>query len=120
MKLLRVESVFGQLGEKLAYDYLIRKGYTVLERNWRSRNGEIDIISQKDDIMVFVEVKTRRNEDFATVVEQITPDQCLRVRRSAQFYLLSHRLDEHVTPMRFDVIAICQQPEQLYWLPDAF
>lgn len=110
----------GNEGEAAALVYLEARGLKLVEQNFRCELGEIDIIMRDGAAWVFVEVKTRRNEDFATVVEQITPDQCLRVRRSAQFYLLSHRLDEHVTPMRFDVIAICQQPEQLYWLPDAF
>ena len=110
----------GSEGEASAVRYLQAQGLTLVEQNFRCDIGEVDIIMRDGAAWVFVEVKTRKNEDFATVVEQITPDQCLRVRRSAQFYLLSHRLNEHVTPMRFDVIAICQQPEQLFWLPDAF
>ncbi|CAB0150978.1 hypothetical protein PSI9734_01393 [Pseudidiomarina piscicola] len=110
----------GNAGEELALDYLSQRGLTLVERNFRCDIGEIDIIMRDAEHWVFVEVKCRNNEDFATVVEQITSAQCQRIRRSAQFYLLSHKLDEHQTPMRFDVVAICQHPEQLHWLPDAF
>ncbi|MFC0445864.1 YraN family protein [Pseudidiomarina halophila] len=110
----------GNAGEDQAIDHLTQQGLTLVERNFRCDLGEIDIIMRDGEHWVFVEVKSRSNEDFATVVEQITAAQCQRVRRSAQFYLLSHKLDEHQTYMRFDVIAICQQPAQLHWLQDAF
>ncbi|WP_258807428.1 YraN family protein [Pseudidiomarina sp. CB1] len=110
----------GNAGEAQAVAFLHDQQLRLVERNYRCDLGEIDIIMRDHEHWVFIEVKYRKNEDFATVVEQITQAQCQRIRRSAQFYLLSHKLDEHQTPMRFDVVAICEQPEQLYWLPDAF
>ncbi|MDN7124321.1 YraN family protein [Pseudidiomarina terrestris] len=110
----------GNAGEELAVTHLCQQGLELVERNFRCDIGEIDIVMRDGEHWVFVEVKSRANEDFARVVEQITPAQCQRVRRSAQFYLLSKKLDEHQTFMRFDVVAICQQPEQLHWLQDAF
>ncbi|MBY6063892.1 YraN family protein [Pseudidiomarina sediminum] len=110
----------GNAGENDACAYLEQHGLRVIARNYRCPLGEIDVIAQDGEHWVFIEVKTRHDEDFATVVEQISSAQCQRIRRCAQFYLLSRKLDEHQTLMRFDVIAICQQPAQLHWLPDAF
>lgn len=110
----------GNAGENQAIAFLEQQNLKLVERNFNCNMGEIDIVMRDNEHWVFVEVKYRRNEAFASVVEQITPAQCQRVRRSAQFYLLSRQLDEHQTFIRFDVVAICEQPEQLYWLPDAF
>ncbi|RUO62470.1 YraN family protein [Pseudidiomarina insulisalsae] len=110
----------GNQAEDKALAHLQSAALKLVERNFSCQLGEIDLIMRDGEHWVFVEVKYRSNEDFATVVEQITPAQCQRIRRCAQFYLLSHNLDEHQTLMRFDVVAICQQPAQLHWLPDAF
>lgn len=110
----------GNTAEAHAAAHLMAHQLKLVERNFRCQLGEIDLIMRDGEHWVFVEVKYRKNEEFAAVVEQITPAQCQRIRRCAQFYLLSHQLDEHQTYIRFDVIAICEQPEQLYWLPDAF
>lgn len=110
----------GNDGETNAADFLSQQGLTLVARNYRCPLGEIDLIARDGAHWVFIEVKTRHDEGFATVVEQISSAQCQRIRRCAQFYLLSRKLDEHQTPMRFDVIAICQHPAQLHWLPDAF
>lgn len=110
----------GNAGETQAIAYLENRELKLVERNFSCDLGEIDIVMRDGDYWVFIEVKARQNEDFATVVEQITPVQCQRIRRCAQFYLLSHKLDEHQTYVRFDIVAICAQPDQLHWLPDAF
>lgn len=110
----------GNAGESRAVAFLEAHQLKLVERNFKCDLGEIDIVMRDGEHWVFVEVKYRKNEDFATVVEQITVAQCQRIRRCAQFYLLSHKLDELQTFVRFDVVAICEQPEQLHWLPDAF
>lgn len=110
----------GNQAETEACAYLQQQGLKLVEKNFDCDIGEIDLIMRDGNGFVFVEVKHRANEDFATVVEQITPDQCRRIRRVAQYYLLEKKLNEHVTPMRFDVVTITARPAQLTWLPDAF
>ncbi len=63
----------GALGEKLALDFLIKQGYTIVETNFRTSSGEIDIIARKDDYLVFVEVRAKTSLNFGSPEESITP-----------------------------------------------
>jgi putative endonuclease len=80
----------GLLGEKLARDYLRKKGYRVLETNYRCPLGEIDIVALRKDCLVFVEVRTKTSLDFGTPQESITYSKKQHLRRSAYYYLSSH------------------------------
>jgi len=62
----------GQFGERVAADHLEAKGYRIVERNYRCREGEVDIIAQVDDCLVFVEVKTRRGDAMGSALESVT------------------------------------------------
>ena len=93
----------GRLGEDIACDYLEGNGFWIMERNWRSRRGEIDIIARRGDLTVFVEVKARRGNHFGEPEEAITPRKARNIRRAAAEYL-SRR--GPVGKLRFDVISI--------------
>lgn len=93
----------GAWGEERAAKYLRGKGYTILERNFRCRSGEIDIIARRGGIIAFVEVKLRRDADFAEAREFVTPAKQRRVILTAEYWLASHRTE--LQP-RFDVIEI--------------
>ena len=94
----------GALGEALAVRYLERCGHTVLERNYRCREGEIDIITRKDDCLVFIEVRTKRSSMFGTPEESITETKKQHLRAVAERYRESHPgLPES---WRIDVVAI--------------
>lgn len=82
--------------------------------------GEIDLIMRDQDTWVFVEVKSRSDEHFASVLEQITHNQCQRIRRCAQLFLIQQQLNEHITSVRFDIVAIVMDFDQAQWLQDAF
>ena len=110
----------GRQGEDLARQYLEQHGLTFLEANFKCDIGEIDLVMQDQNCLVFVEVKYRTLEHFASILEQIRPAQCQRIRQVAQLYVIQRRLNEHITPMRFDVVAVVGAVEQLYWLEDAF
>ena len=93
----------GSWGEKLAASFLRRKGYRILERNYSCRFGEIDLIASKDGYVCFVEVKLRKNADFAQAREFVTYAKQRRILTSASLWLAAHESD--LQP-RFDVIEI--------------
>ncbi|KAA1420538.1 YraN family protein [Mumia zhuanghuii] len=98
----------GEHGENVAADYLQAKGMQVLARNWRCRWGEIDIVAQDGDTLVFCEVKTRRTTAYGTPLEAITPDKAARLRRLAGAYLADH--DRCASRIRIDAVAVLLPP----------
>lgn len=94
----------GLLAEQLAARYLEEKGYTILERNWRCRYGEIDVIAQKEGALIFVEVRSRLGERYGTVLEAIDARKRHKVRMVSTFYL--NRLRNPDRPIRFDAILV--------------
>ena len=94
----------GKQGEDAAVDYLLKKGYRILERNFRYDRGEIDVVAEDQDQLVFVEVKARRSKLFGDPEEAITEAKCKQLRKVAEGYLFEHNLDDR--PCRFDVVAI--------------
>ena len=94
----------GQRGEQLAAEYLKRQDYTILATNWHCKNGEIDIVAQKADTLVFVEVRTRRSESTEGAFESITPRKRSRMMAAAQAYVAAHELDH--ADWRVDMIGI--------------
>ncbi|MCM3625966.1 YraN family protein [Paenibacillus glycanilyticus] len=95
----------GLAGEAAACQYLENEGYVIIERNWRCRAGEIDIIASLDNTLVFVEVRTRRSGGrFGTAAESVDRRKQQQVALIAQIYLRMRQLA--YPPMRFDVIAV--------------
>lgn len=78
----------GKRGEEIATEFLTGKGFTVIERNYFTRFGEIDLIAVKDNILRFIEVKLKQGDDFGTPEEMIGADKLGRVQRMAEYYLL--------------------------------
>ncbi len=97
--------VTGSRYEEMAAAFLHQKGYRILERNFRSRQGEIDLIAQDGPCLVFVEVKYRRNLQSGYPEEAVDERKQRTIRRVAEYYLYSHGYGED-TPCRFDVVAI--------------
>jgi putative endonuclease len=77
----------GRQGEELAATYLVERGYTIVQRNWRCPLGELDIIAEAQQTLVFVEVRTRRSHRFGLAEESITPAKQARLIELAQSYL---------------------------------
>lgn len=94
---------FGAQGEDIAIDYLRRKGYVILDRNWRSGHKEIDIVARKDDTVVFVEVKARANAFYGNPEDAVTRRKMHLLVLAADAYLRYNAIDLEV---RFDVITI--------------
>ena len=84
--------------------YLTRRGYRLVERNYRTRRGEIDLIVRQRDTLVFVEVKLRRSLNFGDPLEAVTPHKQHTLRRLAEHYLADRKPD--FDTLRFDVVGI--------------
>ena len=82
----------GKIGENFALDYYLKNGYNLVEKNFqfygqgRGRKGEIDLIFEKNNLIVLVEVKTRSSNKFGKPIEQVTPGQIKRIRRSYEYF----------------------------------
>ncbi len=100
---MAVHNDLGHEGEEAACRYLMRQGYTLLERNWRTAHLEVDIIAEWYGEVVFVEVKTRRDERFAPAREAVTEAKKGHIAQAARDYML--RLGER-RPFRFDIITV--------------
>jgi putative endonuclease len=94
----------GKLGEKAAQKFLKRRGYRIRETGFRCRHGEIDIIAQQKDCLVFVEVRTKSNLDFGTPEESITQAKKEKLIASALTYTTAHQ--DIPSLWRIDVVAI--------------
>lgn len=100
----KAKNSIGDRGEALAGDYLEKRGYAIVERNWSCRFGEIDIIARRDGALVFVEVKTRRAPDTDDIFSGITRQKQERMLRTIAQYLHERGLEE--TQWRVDAIAV--------------
>ncbi len=94
----------GNEAENLATSFLKQKGYKILARNFYIRGGEIDIIAQDHDELVFVEVKARYNHKFGLPIESITPWKLKALQKSALFYI--QKINWGNNPYRFDLVSI--------------
>ena len=94
----------GRVGEDLAAATLVRLGYTIIERRYRTDRGDIDIVAEDGDTLVFVEVRARANGECGTAAESVTVDKQRQVARMAREYLASHDVSSRCC--RFDVVAI--------------
>ena len=92
----------GARGEEIAAKFLSDKGYKILERNYMTRFGEIDLIVSKNNILSFVEVKLKKGEDFGTPEEMVGKNKRAQVERMANFYLI----DKPEMQKRFDSFSI--------------
>jgi len=99
----------GQLGERLAADHLEAEGYRVLARNYRCREGEIDIIVENDGCLVFVEVRARRGDAMGSAAESLTPRKGARISAVAEAYCQERSPGSE--ERRIDVIAIDFSPQ---------
>jgi putative endonuclease len=99
-----VDQQFGLDAEAIAAQYLVRKGYTILERNYRTALGEIDLVARHEGVIVFVEVKSRRTARRGDPKWAVTAAKQRKISKTALIYLKKHRqMDARA---RFDVVTI--------------
>ena len=93
----------GKWGEDLAADYLQRKGYTIIERDWKSGKRDLDIIAQDGNVIVFVEVKTRRNRLYGEPEESVDYHKLQNLQQAISHYIKFKHIRQEI---RFDIISI--------------
>ena len=113
----KYKKTYGDDGERLAVSYLEHEGYQILTRNFRCRQGEIDIIAREGNYLCFIEVKRRKGTAAGYPLEAISPNKIRHICKTALYYLQSSQLPES-TAVRFDVISIIG--EEVSLLRDAF
>ena len=96
----------GSIGEKLAVNYIKEKGYDVLDCNYSTKLGELDIIAMKHDIIIFIEVKTRTSDIFGIPSEAVNYKKQQTIQKLSQQYILYKNLDKSHFSYRFDVIEV--------------
>jgi putative endonuclease len=116
----RYRQIIGAWGEDQAAEFLIKKGLTILERNYRAQQGEVDLIALENNVLVFVEVKTRTNDTFGYPEEAVTEEKMDHLYGAAEEYMADHLEIEN---WRIDVIAIQGKPgsdePQIDWFKEA-
>ncbi len=108
----------GDHGEDLAARFLQERGYQLVRQNFRYGHAEIDLIMQKGNLLVFVEVKTRRNAEYGYPEEFVSKKQAAQIIRAAEHFIVQQDWQGNI---RFDIIAILTEPAtDIQHLPDAF
>ena len=112
--------IVGNEGENRAAAYLLSKGFSIIERNWRTKGGEIDIIAFKNDILAFVEVKTLPKGTLDMIQRELNYQKRQRILKTSKRFLLNHRQYSN-SYIRFDVIVIDMPGlEPVYHIENAF
>lgn len=112
--------ILGNRAENLALRFLQKAGLKLIERNFHCRYGELDLIMQHDNYLLFVEVRYRKNEKFGGALASIDHRKQAKLRRTAEFYLIKNKLTD--SACRFDILCLAGpliKPEFL-WIENAF
>ena len=113
------KTALGRRGEALCADMYLKQGAQILAANYTVRGGEIDVIAQKDDVVIFIEVKLRSSLRHGTPAEAVTTAKQKRICRTAQQFLYENGLTD--APVRFDVCEILNtDPPQITAIENAF
>ena len=94
----------GPQGENIAVSFLEKQGYIVLVRNYRQRFGEIDIVAEDGDVLVFIEVKTRKNDRYGSPFEAVDIRKQKKLSMMAQYYISRNKMEDRAA--RFDVVSV--------------
>ena len=112
--------IVGRTGEDAAVQYLLQRGYCILERNYRCRFGEIDLVARDGDTLTFIEVKTRRSRTFGPAAAAVTYTKQRHLIKASQMYMVQHGKRDDLC--RFDVVTIDMdgQESRIELIKDAF
>ncbi|MDO4711021.1 MAG: YraN family protein [Peptostreptococcaceae bacterium] len=113
-----IKREIGDHGEEQARRYLAKKGYRIVASNYTTRSGEIDIVAMQRNILVFVEVKTRKNDHFCSAREAVTKSKQGKIFLTAKEFVAENKID--YKEIRFDVIEYYTQTQTIEHYVDAF
>ena len=99
---------FGKEGEKAAVKLLKKRGYRIIEKNYRNSSGEIDIVAEQDQVLVFIEVKSRTDAEYGEPLEAVTSHKQRKIGQVAKGFMTQHRIANR--DCRFDVVGIKGSP----------
>ncbi|MCM8766734.1 MAG: YraN family protein [Candidatus Omnitrophica bacterium] len=99
---------FGKFGEEKGIEFLKRNGYKIIERNYKTKIGEIDIIAKKEKQIIFIEVKTRSSDNYGFPEEAVNQRKLKKIEKVAYLYLKSKKTN---LPIRFEVLSIIKDKE---------
>ena len=111
----------GKRGEIVAAEYLCQEGYRILERNYRCKIGEIDVVAEKNGRILFIEIKTRRSDHYGLAQEAVHLIKQKKILRTAEWYLKEHKMADR--PVGFEVIAVQWHDDrvpEVRCIPNAF
>jgi len=118
---------FGKKGEDLAVQFLQKKGYKILQRNYRYKRAEIDIIAQKEDLLIFVEVKARKRIDFGYPEDAVNEKKIELIQEAAENFMEESAWGKEHEPgsggqIRFDIVSITSENDnfEIFHIEDAF
>ena len=115
---MTIKRQVGDFGEEITAEYLEKNGYRILDRNYSKPFGEIDIIAIKDDLIAFVEVKTRKSDAFAYAAEAVDFYKQQRIRRASQAYLMEKNMSDFL--MTFDIAEVYLDARKINYIENAF
>lgn len=114
------QQIIGKISENLAREYLQQQGLKLVVTNYKCKCGEIDLIMQENETLVFVEVRYRKINDFGDTISSVTKSKQRKIIRSAVCYLLENGLYDQVL-CRFDIVGISHDVnDNFQWIKDAF
>ncbi|KJY71707.1 YraN family protein [Vibrio nigripulchritudo] len=109
----------GEKYEALASKHLIGKGLSLIESNFNTKVGELDLIMSEQNTLVFVEVKYRKQSRFGHAAEMVTPAKQKKIVKTAMLWLRKNNLSPYNTDFRFDVVAIHDNGRDIEWIKNA-
>lgn len=104
--------ITGKIGEKIAQEYLIKNDYEILVKNFRCKQGEIDIIANDKNELVFIEVKTRTNKKYGNPIDAVTYTKRKHIINTIKFYLYITKLENVF--IRIDIIELLKKEDKIY------
>lgn len=121
MSLTKAAKTAGLIAEQIACDYLTKQGLRLLTKNFRCPSGEIDLIMQEKEDIIFIEVRSRKSLDFGQALESIDAKKIKKIIKTASFYLQSRQLT-HQVAARFDVVSLQWDKKdwKIEWIKNAF
>lgn len=106
----------GEKSEQLACDFLLKQGMQIVDKNFRCKYGELDLVMREQQTLVIVEVRFRKSSKYGGALESITYKKQSRIIAATQYYLLQHKIN---SPIRFDVITMSSDSD-INWIKNAF